>query len=327
MQHDRRQAPRSRRRRGGWRRPSSTARRSRPSSTPSPLAAKSERDLVHRQRQHDRPDLHELPGGAAPVRGRGQVGAGRGRPARARQGGPARGARATCSSRCSPPPRRPRARSATTSPGGIGVAGPDPPASSRARRAQSAPAFALRNLVVAERQPDRRARRCSCSRRRSPSATSPPSAPARAAARYRARLPARTWTSTSSRRPRTAEDGIFKTLMERYKEALVGPHRRPHRDRPRLAGRARPHHRAATGASSRGSCCRSTAAGSPSTPAPRPPRRWEPAELAICEALFDARGTSRATSTQREGRRRSSTSSSERLRADGLPHTHVLTGD
>ena len=43
------------------------------------------------ERQHDRPDLHELPGGAAPVRGGGAGRRRRGGAARAGQGGPARG--------------------------------------------------------------------------------------------------------------------------------------------------------------------------------------------------------------------------------------------
>ena len=53
---------------------------------------------------------------------------------------------------------------------------------------------------------------------------------------------------------------------------------------------------------------------------------WEPAELATCEALFDARGTLRATMSNQKGAAHFD-EFRERLRADGLPHTHVLTGD
>ena len=53
---------------------------------------------------------------------------------------------------------------------------------------------------------------------------------------------------------------------------------------------------------------------------------WEPAELASCEALYDARGTLRATMRNQKGAGHFD-EFQERLRRDGLPHTHVLTGD
>jgi hypothetical protein len=53
---------------------------------------------------------------------------------------------------------------------------------------------------------------------------------------------------------------------------------------------------------------------------------WEPAELAVCEALVDDRGTPRQFDRNDKGGQYFD-EFQERLRAGGLPHTRVLTGD
>ncbi len=53
---------------------------------------------------------------------------------------------------------------------------------------------------------------------------------------------------------------------------------------------------------------------------------WEPAELAVCEALFDARGTPRQFDRNEKGGQFFD-EFQEKLRSGGLPHTRVLTGD
>jgi hypothetical protein len=53
---------------------------------------------------------------------------------------------------------------------------------------------------------------------------------------------------------------------------------------------------------------------------------WEPAELAVCEALIDARGTPRRFDRNAKGGRFFD-EFQQRLRDGGLPRTRVLTGD
>ena len=211
--------------------------------------------------------------------------------------------RATSSSRCWPPPPRRPARSPTTSRDGIGVTDVHPAEKPRQPGA-SAPAYALQNLLVAERRRiaatqmrllkaqialrrrRRRARRAR--RRRLP----------QAAAR-REHGPQRARGDDAQR-----AGGIFKTIMDRYKEAAKGDAPRPDRDRQGLARRPRPHHGPAQQQARRAAARRTTAAGSTSTPCTSPATcMWEPAELAVCEALIDDRGSPRALRPQRQGRR------------------------
>ena len=53
---------------------------------------------------------------------------------------------------------------------------------------------------------------------------------------------------------------------------------------------------------------------------------WEPAELAVCEALFDGRGVPRRFDRNEKGGQYFD-EFQQKLRAGGLPHTRVLTGD
>ena len=120
--------------------------------------------------------------------------------------------------------------------------------------------------------------------------------------------------------------GIFKTLMERYKKALVGrtevtilvdPHWRV----------VRAHITAANGRKLASQLLQEHS-GWFDLNLLHLARHltWEPGELAQCEALFDARGTLRATMRNQKGAAHFD-EFQRRLRSEGLPHTHVLTGD
>ena len=121
-------------------------------------------------------------------------------------------------------------------------------------------------------------------------------------------------------------EGIYKVLMERYKKALVG--------RMEVAilidpdwKVVRAHITAANGRKLAGQLLQEHSGWFP-LDALHLSRHitWEPAELASCEALYDARGVLKATMRNQKGAGHFD-EFQERLRRDGLPHTGVLTGD
>ncbi|HZB76016.1 MAG TPA: hypothetical protein VE526_07315, partial [Solirubrobacteraceae bacterium] len=120
--------------------------------------------------------------------------------------------------------------------------------------------------------------------------------------------------------------GIYKTLMERYKKALVGRTEVTILVDPQWRV-VRAHITAANGRKLAGQLLQEHS-GWFDLNALHLSRQltWEPAELAQCEALFDARGTLRATTRNQKGAAHFD-EFQQRLRAGGLPHTSVLTGD
>jgi hypothetical protein len=207
---------------------------------------------------------------------------------------------------------------------GFGVADTAPAESARAP-GMSAPAFALRNLVVAER------RRIAAAQMRLLKAQVSFSAAAedRAAAGgsgYRARLVGASMDLNELEETSHSAGGIFKTLMERYKEAAKGRADvrividsewrvvRAHITAPRghkLAGQLLSEHSGWFDLNDLHLARHVT---------------WEPAELAVCEALLDADGRPRRFDRNQKGGQFFD-EFQERLRSDGLPHTRVLTGD
>jgi hypothetical protein len=120
--------------------------------------------------------------------------------------------------------------------------------------------------------------------------------------------------------------GIYKTLMERYKKALVGRTEVTILVDPQWRV-VRAHITAANGRKLASQLLQEHSGWFP-LDALHLARHltWEPAELATCEALFDARGTLRATMRNQRGAAHFD-EFQQRLRTEGLPHTHVLTGD
>ena len=267
----------------------------------SPVAVEVRARPGARQRQHDRADLRQLPGGAAHVRGRGRHGHGRGGPAGARQGDPARG-RA----------RRARARLRRRERDGGRARRPGRPRASGRR---------TRSARTSRRAPAERARLRAHEPRRGRAQADRRAADEAAQGPGLVRRPRRDAAPASgggvvpraARRlqpPAQQDGGGLAQCQGRHLQDADGalqegarrPHRGDDRHRPASGGSCAPTSPPPTGASSRASCCRSTAAGSPST-ALHLARHvvWEPAELATCEALFDARGTLRATMRNQKG--------------------------
>jgi hypothetical protein len=188
----------------------------------------------------------------------------------------------------------------------------------------SAPAFALRNLVVAER------RRIAATQMRLLKAQVSLSAVAEEKAvaggsGYRSRLMGASMDLNELEETSHSAAGIFKTLMERFKDAAKGRAEvrividsewrvvRAHITAPRghkLAGQLMADH-----------------SGWFDLNDLHLPRHvtWEPAELAVCEALLDARGAPRELDRNEKGGQFFD-EFQERIRS-GLPHTRVLTGD
>jgi len=207
---------------------------------------------------------------------------------------------------------------------GLGVTG-DAPAESPRQPGASAPAYALTNLVVAER------RRIAATQMRLLKAQISFAAAAETRAEaggsgYRSRLAAASMDLNEMEESSHSAGGILKTLMERYHEAAKGRAQvrividrdwqvvRAHITAPRgskLAGQLLTDH-----------------SGSFDLDALHLARHvtWEPDELAVCEALIDDRGTPRRFDRNDKGGRYFD-EFQRRLRADGLPHTRVLTGD
>jgi hypothetical protein len=189
----------------------------------------------------------------------------------------------------------------------------------------SAPAFALRNLVVAER------RRIAAAQMRLLKAQVSFSDVAedravRGGSAYRAGLIGASKDLNELEETSHSAAGIFKTLMERFKEAAKGRVQvqiaidsdwrvvRAHITAPRghkLAGQLLSEHSGWFDLNDLHLTRLVT---------------WEPAELAVCEALIDRRGTPRLFDRNDKGGAFMD-EFRERLRAYGLPHTRVLTGD
>jgi hypothetical protein len=208
---------------------------------------------------------------------------------------------------------------------GIGVADRWPAEQPRTP-GSSAPAFALRNLVVAER------RRIAATQMRllkaqvSVSAAAEDRAAAGAGDAYRAKLIGASVDLNELEETTHSADGIFKTLMERYKEAAKGRAEvrividadwrvvRAHITAPRgskLAGQLLSEHSGWFDLNDLKLTRHVT---------------WEPAELAFCEVVMDAAGSPRQFHRNEKGGHYFD-EFQQRLRTDGLPHTRVLTGD
>ena len=199
------------------------------------------------------------------------------------------------------------------------------PAEQARRPGASAPAFALRNLVVAER------RRIAAAQMRLLKAQVSFSVAAEDKAAtggpgYRARLVGANMDLNGLEQKSHSADGIFKTLMDRYKEAAKGRAEvtividpqwrvvRAHITAPRghkLAGQLLSENGGWFNLNDLHLARHVT---------------WEPQELAVCEALLDAQGRPRRFDRNDKGGQYFD-EFQERLRSGGLPHTRVLTGD
>jgi hypothetical protein len=207
---------------------------------------------------------------------------------------------------------------------GYGVADRWPAETPRAPGA-SAPAFALRNLVVAER------RRIAAAQMRLLKAQVSFSDAAedkavRDGSSSRAGLIGASKDLNELEETSHSAEGIFKTLMERFKEAAKGRAEvtividsdwrvvRAHITAPRghkLAGQLLSEHSGWFDLNDLHLLRHVT---------------WEPAERALCEAVLDRNGTPRRFDRNDKGGAFMDEFRA-RLRADGLPHTRVLTGD
>jgi hypothetical protein len=207
---------------------------------------------------------------------------------------------------------------------GFGVAD-TAPAEQALAPGMSAPAFALRNLVVAERRRIAAAQMRLLKAQVSFSAAAEDKAAAGGSS-YRARLVGASMDLNELEETSHSAGGIFKTLMERYKEAAKGRADvrividsewrvvRAHITAPRghkLAGQLLSEHSGWFDLNDLHLARHVT---------------WEPAELTACEALLDADGRPRRFDRNEKGGRFVD-EFQERLRNDGLPHTRVLTGD
>ncbi len=207
---------------------------------------------------------------------------------------------------------------------GIGVTDEHPAETPREPGA-SAPAFALRNLLVAER------RRIAATQMRllKGQVAFADAAADRAASggdSYRSRLLGASIDLNELEATTHSPAGIFKTLMERYAEAAKGRADvrivldadwrvvRAHITAPRggkLASQLLADHSGWFDLNDLHLARHVT---------------WEPAELASCEALIDANGATRRLDRNQKGGAFFD-EFQERLRSDGLPGTRVLTGD
>jgi hypothetical protein len=189
----------------------------------------------------------------------------------------------------------------------------------------SAPAFALRNLLVAER------RRIAATQMRmlKSQVIFAEAAAERAGAggdAYRKRLLGANLDLNELEETTHSADGIFKTIMDRYREAAKG------RAEVRIVLDAewrvvRAHITAPRG-SKLASQLIADHSGWFDLNDLHLPRHvtWEPADLAVCEAVIDARGATRRLDRNEKGGAYFD-EFQQRLRTDGLPGTRVLTGD
>jgi hypothetical protein len=208
--------------------------------------------------------------------------------------------------------------------GGLGVTDRHAAESPREPGA-SAPAFALRNLLVAER------RRIAATQTRllKGQIVFADAAAERASGggdAYRKRLLGASVDLDELEVTTHSPQGIFKAMMDRYKEAAKGRAQvrivldpewrviRAHITAPRgakLAGELLADHSGWFDLNDLHLARHVT---------------WEPAELAVCEALIDAGGATRRLDRNEKGGAFFD-EFQQRLRTDGLPATRVLTGD
>jgi len=190
---------------------------------------------------------------------------------------------------------------------------------------QSAPAYALTNLVVAERKRIAQ-RQMKLLKAQVGFGDLGATRAGMGGSSFRERLVGSNLLLNKMEETSHSAHGIYKTLMERYAKALVGrtevtilidPHWRV----------VRAHITAANGRRLASQLLQEHSGWFP-LDALHLGRHvtWEPAELASCEALYDARGTLRATMRNQKGAAYLD-EFQQRLRREGLPHTHVLTGD
>ena len=207
---------------------------------------------------------------------------------------------------------------------GVGVAETWPAEQPREPGA-SAPAFALRNLIVAER------RRIAATQMRMLKAQlsfgrAAEDRAVKGGSGYRAQLLGANMDLNKLEETSHSPGGIFKLLMERYKEATKG------RADVRIVidsdWRVVRAHITAPRGSKLASQLLADNSGWFDLNDLHLLRHvmWEPAELAVCEALIDARGTPRQFDRNDRGGQFFD-EFQERLRTSGLPKTRVLTGD
>jgi hypothetical protein len=207
---------------------------------------------------------------------------------------------------------------------GIGVTDTHPAETPREPGA-SAPAFALRNLLVAER------RRIAATQMRmlKGQVAFADAAAERAAdggASYRSRLLGANVDLNELEETTHSADGIFKTIMDRYKELAKG------RAEVRIVLDAdwrviRAHITAPRGSKLAAQLLADHSGWFDLNDLHLPRHiTWEPADLATCEAILDARGATRRLD-RNEKAGPFFDEFQRRLRTDGLPGTRVLTGD
>ena len=252
----------------------------------------------------------------------------RGGPARARQGGPARGrarrlrAGARRRGRDRRRGRRPRRRRHRRRPTCTRPRSRASPARAR-RPSRCEPA--RRRAAPDRRHADAAAEGADRVRRRAPA-----TARSAAATRYRKRLTGANMDLNELEETSHSAGGIFKTIMDRYKEAAKGRARvrividkdwrvvRAHITGPRsnkLAGQLLQDHSGWFDLNDLHLARHVT---------------WEPAELAVCEALIDDRGDAAALRPQRQGRRvlrRVPGEAPRRAAPHPRPHRRLTPGD
>jgi hypothetical protein len=208
---------------------------------------------------------------------------------------------------------------------GLAVSTDRPRAEQPREAGASAPAYALRNLVVAERRRIAAAQMRLLKRQISFGTMAEDQAVASGSGN-RARVLAANMDLNAMEEGSHSAAGIFKALMDRYRNAA----------RDAIAVRivlgadwqvVRAHISAPRGAKLAGQLLQDHS-GSFDLNLLHLVRHviWEPAELAQCEALIDARGTLRRFDRNEKGGRFFD-EFQQRLRTGGLPQTRVLTGD
>jgi len=189
----------------------------------------------------------------------------------------------------------------------------------------SAPAYALRNLLVAERRRIAAAQMRMLKTQVTFAETAADLASTRGES-YRNRLLGASMDLNALEEKTHSAQGIFKTMMDRYKEAVKGRTEvrividaewrvvRAHITAPRgskLAAQLLADHGGWFDLNALNIARHVT---------------WQPAELAVCEALIDQHG--RPAQFERNDKGGAFFDEfQERLRGDGLPRTQVLTGD
>jgi hypothetical protein len=190
---------------------------------------------------------------------------------------------------------------------------------------QSAPAYALTNLVVAERKRIAQ-RQMKLLKAQVGFGDLGATRAGMGGSSFRERLVGSNLLLNKMEETTHSAEGIYKALMERYKKALVGRTEVTIVIDPQWQV-VRAHITAAHGRKLAGQLLQEHSGWFP-LDALHLSRHvtWEPAELATCEALYDARGGLRATMRNQKGAGHFD-EFQDRLRRDGLPHTHVLTGE